>query len=135
MIPEDTNILVTHGPPLGICDQNSAKQHAGCPELLDTVKRVKPQVHMFGHIHEGYGTRTTEDTLFINAASIDKVTQKLLNEPVVIGVAPDLSVELLAGGHQKAHGLRYQEAQSVHPHNTGLRLFSRYKRGSRKLKY
>ena len=118
---------MTHGPPLGICDQNLAKQQAGCPKLLDTVKRVKPQVHMFGHIHEGYGTRTTEDTLFINAASIDKVTQKLLNEPVVIGVAPDLSVELVAGGHQKA--------QSVHPHNTGLRLFSRYKRGSRKLKY
>jgi len=122
LIPEDTNILVTHGPPLGICDQNLAKQQAGCPELLDKVKWVKPQVHVFGHIHEGYGTLMNEDTLFINAASIDKVTKKLTNEPVVIGVSPDLSVELLAGGHQPDHGLCYQVAQAVHPHNTGCEI-------------
>ena len=84
-IPKDTDILVTHGPPLGVCDMNLAKQHCGCPELLAVVNKFKPRIHLFGHNHEGYGTLITDDTLFINAASIDKVTKKLTNEPVVIG--------------------------------------------------
>jgi len=118
LIPEDTNILITHGPPLGFCDQNLAKHHSGCPELLKTVNKVKPQVHMFGHIHEGYGIQDTADTLFINAASIDKVTKKLTNDPIVIGLSPDLSVEVLGGGDQGSQGLCYQVAQALHPHNT-----------------
>ena len=72
--------------------------HIGCPELLDTVTKVKPQVHMFGHIHEAYGTDKKEDTFFINAASIDKVTKKLTNAPVVLGMTQELGVQLISGG-------------------------------------
>ena len=53
-IPDDTDILVTHGPALGYGDLCSSQMRAGCAELLSTIQnRVKPMVHVFGHIHEG----------------------------------------------------------------------------------
>lgn len=54
LIPEDTDILITHSPPLGYGDLVCSGVRAGCTELLATVqKRVKPKYHVFGHIHEG----------------------------------------------------------------------------------
>jgi hypothetical protein len=54
LIPDDTDILVTHGPPLGYGDHARGQRHVGCVDLLNTVRmRVKPQFHIFGHIHEG----------------------------------------------------------------------------------
>jgi Icc-related predicted phosphoesterase len=68
-IPGDTDVLVTHGPPYGILDQQPGTEyHAGCPKLLDAVRRVKPMLHVFGHVHAGYGIFSTPDTLFVNAA-------------------------------------------------------------------
>lgn len=42
--------------------------YAGCKERLDAVRRIKPIFHIFGHVHAGYGTFSTPDTLFVNAA-------------------------------------------------------------------
>ena len=68
-IPDDTDILVTHGPPYGILDQApGSEHHQGCPQLLNAVRRVHPILHVFGHVHGGYGTFNTQDTLFVNAA-------------------------------------------------------------------
>lgn len=54
MIPSDTDILVTHTPPVGHGDLCCTGVRAGCVELLSTVQnRVKPKYHVFGHIHEG----------------------------------------------------------------------------------
>lgn len=59
LIPDGTDILVTHGPPQGIRDGlytiNAGEQHLGDPQLLEAVYRVNPDVHIFGHIHAGYG--------------------------------------------------------------------------------
>lgn len=53
-IPDDTDILVTHTPPVGHGDLCCTGVRAGCVELLTTVQqRVKPKYHVFGHIHEG----------------------------------------------------------------------------------
>nr|CAH7722382.1 unnamed protein product [Callosobruchus chinensis] len=53
-IPDDTEILITHTPPLGHGDLACSGVRAGCVELLNTVQnRVKPKYHVFGHIHEG----------------------------------------------------------------------------------
>ncbi|XP_010788446.1 metallophosphoesterase domain-containing protein 1-like [Notothenia coriiceps] len=54
-IPDNTDILVTHCPPLGFLDWVPKKmQRVGCMELLNTVqRRVQPKFHVFGHIHEG----------------------------------------------------------------------------------
>jgi len=68
-IPADTDILVTHGPPHGILDQvPGSNRHEGCRQLLAAVQRAKPMLHVFGHVHGGYGTHSTNDTLFVNAA-------------------------------------------------------------------
>jgi Icc-related predicted phosphoesterase len=56
LIPKDTEILITHGPAFGLCDIVNGK-HAGCEELravIDTMPNLR--LHVFGHIHEGYGT-------------------------------------------------------------------------------
>ncbi|USP78109.1 Metallo-dependent phosphatase [Curvularia clavata] len=50
-VPEDTDILITHGPPKGHLDAG----HFGCKFLLDEFWRKKPRLHVFGHVHEGYG--------------------------------------------------------------------------------
>ena len=54
LIPEDTDVLITHGPPLGFGDLCSTGIRAGCVDLLQSVQnRVKPKYHVYGHIHEG----------------------------------------------------------------------------------
>lgn len=76
-IPEDTDVLITHGPPLGVLDLVARDQcNVGCPVLLDEVlNRVQPVLHVFGHIHEGAGLLQTEHTLFVNAASLNEQYQ------------------------------------------------------------
>jgi predicted phosphohydrolase len=64
-IPPDTKILLTHTPPSGVLD---GAPHAGCPELRAAVIRLRPRLHVFGHIHAGYGTMATRHTMFVNAA-------------------------------------------------------------------
>jgi len=86
LIPEGLDILITHGPPMGIQDQISpvlGSDHLGCEELLKAVERVKPKVHVFGHIHGGYGKTQGVDTLFLNAAICDEA-YKPIHEPIVI---------------------------------------------------
>lgn len=58
MIPTHTDVLITHGPPHGILDRASDGFLCGCQDMLEIVRtRVKPRLHVFGHIHEGYGER------------------------------------------------------------------------------
>lgn len=69
MIPEGLDILVTHGPPKGVLD--FCGQHVGCDDLLDIVtNRLErpPRYHIFGHIHEGYGKRSSVKTEFLNVS-------------------------------------------------------------------
>ena len=70
-IPDNLDILITHGPPYMILDY--CGQHVGCEELLKKVKEVKPKFHIFGHIHEGMGEEELNGTHFINASSLDGV--------------------------------------------------------------
>jgi Icc-related predicted phosphoesterase len=68
-IPDGLDILITHTPPFAILDHGgSAERREGCPQLLEAVFRAFPRVHVFGHIHAGYGTLWTDDTLFVNAS-------------------------------------------------------------------
>lgn len=64
MIPDDTDILITHGPPLTILDQVN-HMNVGCGDLLEAVQaRVRPRLHVFGHIHETYGTKSSAQSRF-----------------------------------------------------------------------
>src|SRR5277367_5600211 len=57
-IPEDLDILITHGPPHGFLDLIESGEAVGCEELYDVIahKLAKPPgFHIFGHIHSGHG--------------------------------------------------------------------------------
>jgi predicted phosphohydrolase len=72
LIPEDTDILITHGPPYGILDYaNFSAEHCGCENLFERIVSIRPKVHLFGHIHEGAGVLNQEATTYINASVLD----------------------------------------------------------------
>ncbi|ROL44048.1 Metallophosphoesterase MPPED2 [Anabarilius grahami] len=75
---------MTHGPPLGFRDWVPKElQRVGCVELLNTVqRRVRPKLHVFGGIHEGYGIMTDGYTTFINASTCT-VSFQPTNPPIV----------------------------------------------------
>lgn len=68
-IPDDVDILVTHGPPKGILDEGAKGASLGDAVLFERVQAVKPKLHVFGHIHESYGRRVSGVTTFVNAAA------------------------------------------------------------------
>jgi Icc-related predicted phosphoesterase len=81
LIPEGADILVTHGPPMGILDKVHGGEHAGCEDLLDRIMKVKPRFHVFGHIHEAYGVEQKFGTTFINGSICTRSYQPT-NRPV-----------------------------------------------------
>jgi len=82
LIPQDTDVLITHGPPYGRGDKTFYNELVGCQDLLLAVKRIRPKLHVFGHIHEGAGISGTTHTTFINASSCN-LQYKPVNPPVV----------------------------------------------------
>ena len=72
MIPDDTDVLITHTPPFGILDQpRSRNVNCGCAHLLERVREVKPQFHLFGHNHASAGMEKDDSTTFVNASVVD----------------------------------------------------------------
>jgi Icc-related predicted phosphoesterase len=55
LIPEHTDVLITHGPPRGFGDRSPVGGRFGCEDLLEAVRRVRPALHLFGHIHQDGG--------------------------------------------------------------------------------
>jgi Icc-related predicted phosphoesterase len=68
-IPDGIDILVTHGPPRGILDVTDRGEAVGCDDLREAVFRVRPKLHVFGHIHEAYGERMVDGVRFVNACA------------------------------------------------------------------
>merc|ERR1712166_1009661 len=92
-IPDETEILVTHGPPVGHGDLcKGSSQRAGCVDLLaEITNRVKPLYHVFGHVHEGYGQTTDGTTNYINASTCT-FNYRPTNKPIVFDL-PNKSTE------------------------------------------
>lgn len=77
MIPEGTDVLVTHGPPKRFHDWSDfGNEHCGCADLWDAIRRVGPHLHVFGHIHGGYGqtklSQSKREMLLVNASVCDE---------------------------------------------------------------
>ncbi|CAK7215036.1 hypothetical protein SCUCBS95973_002339 [Sporothrix curviconia] len=56
-IAENTDIVLTHSPPEGILDRTAAKQRLGIPGLFQSVAKIRPQLHCFGHVHASWGAK------------------------------------------------------------------------------
>lgn len=99
LIPEQqqVDVLITHGPPHGVLDGNpvtiighpgaSVTERSGSEALGDRVMRIKPRIHVFGHIHSGYGTVGNPATTFYNAAICNDAYEPV-NAPHVIEIEP-----------------------------------------------
>jgi len=106
IIPDDVNVLITHGPPHGILDgvptyhktqighDNHYRpiytkaiahiEHVGCPELLERIKTKKQlRLHVFGHIHEGYGQEEHFGIKFVNPSIMDGDYHPV-NKPIIV---------------------------------------------------
>ncbi len=71
-IPDDVDILITHGTAKGCLDSGK-----GCQYLADTILRHRPKIHLFGHIHE-CGSRSLETlgTVFYNVSIYNELSVK-----------------------------------------------------------
>lgn len=79
LIPDDTDIVICHGPPYGYGDRvgdqgDDGQPRAGSRALTDALWRVNPRLMVCGHIHAGTGEYRLEgkQTHIINAAIVNE---------------------------------------------------------------
>lgn len=82
LIPDNTDILLLHGPPHGISDFSPyGQEHTGSPSLLNRILEIKPKLVVCGHIHSGNGIYKLDyGGILVNAALCDesyRPTQKI----------------------------------------------------------
>ena len=85
-IPADTDILVTHTCPLSDIDLMEGR-HVGCPSLAKAVLRIQPSLHIYGHLHEGYGTAKIGNTKIANVSILDK-KRNPVHKPMLFDIIP-----------------------------------------------
>ncbi len=86
-IPDDTDILVTHGPMSGFLDalNYGNYDHLGSHSLLrEVANRLHLKLHVCGHIHPGYGQATLESGTRLVNASVCNNYYELMNDPITI---------------------------------------------------
>lgn len=83
-IPDDTHVLITHGPRHGVLDRCDDGFLAGCEDLGHRIDKLGSlRLHCFGHIHEGYSYKIKSEIEYVNA-SICTSGYTPTNKPVVI---------------------------------------------------
>ena len=88
-IPKDTDILITHGPAYGHLDVSGyGGQNVGCELLRESLDKVKPLIHVFGHIHGSAGYKFDGTTHYFNASVLNE-RYEYQNKPMTI----DLDLE------------------------------------------
>lgn len=101
MIPTEIDVLVTHGPPHSILDKTEDGRLVGCEELRTAVERIQPKLHIFGHIHEGYGHLRQGNTLFVNASIMTERYQPV-HKPIRVQMRDGHSAIVDASGASTA---------------------------------
>jgi len=88
-IPNDTDILITHGPAWGHLDVTPyGNLNVGCELLRVRLDELKPKIHVFGHVHSGYGYKFHNGTHFINAAVLNE-RYNYKNKPITMDWNPE----------------------------------------------
>jgi Icc-related predicted phosphoesterase len=81
-IPDNTDVLITHGPPHGTLDKvDRGGKHVGCKHMKKRIADLDLKLHVFGHIHEGYGQRGNS----VNA-SIMTLQYDPTNDPIIVDI-------------------------------------------------
>jgi Icc-related predicted phosphoesterase len=74
-IPDDTDVLITHGPQKGILDTTgevSNPGNKGCEHLSERIKELDIKAHLFGHIHGGYGIDDSNGDVLLNSSLLNE---------------------------------------------------------------
>jgi len=98
IVPDNVDILISHGPPKGIMDVTRDLNtrdpiHVGSQSLTRHVtRRIKPAIHAFGHIHDEPGIRNfgvvqAAETTFVNGSCCN-LSGKLVNHGIVFEIDP-----------------------------------------------
>ncbi|RSL17694.1 Icc-related predicted phosphoesterase [Edaphobacter aggregans] len=84
-VPDDTHVLVTHGPPFGILDVSPDQaDRMGDPELRNRVRELSSlKLHAFGHIHGAHGAVEQDGVTFANVALMGHLGD-LVQAPTVL---------------------------------------------------
>ena len=77
LIPDDTDILITHSPPFGVLDKverydKGIIENVGSKSLAARCCDLDYKLHVFGHVHEGYGILRVGDVTMVNASHVNK---------------------------------------------------------------
>lgn len=51
----EVDVVMTHGPAKYRLDLSSTSESLGCPHLFRAMRRTRPKLHAFGHVHNSYG--------------------------------------------------------------------------------
>jgi len=85
-IPENLDILVTHGPSYGVLDRNLYDESCGCEVLSREIMQKKPKNHIYGHLHLFGGQSITQCNInFYNVSVLDE-DYKLVNSPTILEI-------------------------------------------------
>jgi Icc-related predicted phosphoesterase len=100
MIPEGTDVLVTHGPPYGICDEAyrvgfNITEHTGCKDLFDATLRISPKLHVFGHIHySGQTQYVAPKTTYANVSMLNEA-YLVWGKPTIFDIDSNKNVSIM----------------------------------------
>jgi Icc-related predicted phosphoesterase len=93
LIPADTDIIVSPGPPYGFGDMVPTRrpmddrwpgsEHVGSPSLTEKIKEIQPKLVVYGHIHSSYGKYQLENSILVNASYVDE-SYKPKNKPIEV---------------------------------------------------
>jgi predicted phosphodiesterase len=87
LIPNDTHVLLTHGPVKGYLDMTQQGESVGCPYLLEKISQMSNlKLLVSGHIHEAYGMIDFPDGgIFLNA-SVLNLRYEMVNLPIQVEI-------------------------------------------------
>jgi|TARA_R110000851_G_scaffold145114_5_gene284467 Icc-related predicted phosphoesterase len=89
LIPDDTELLITHAPPMGHLDVNNRGKNVGCSDLKARIFSLnKLKTHVFGHIHQSRGVDISGGITYINASNLDE-SYKPVHKPMVFDLFDD----------------------------------------------
>lgn len=100
-ILSDTDILITHGPAMGTLDVSGPpwnQPDLGCEILRDRITEIKPKIHIFGHIHGGYGYVFKDGTHRFGTAVLDERYQ-FIKQPITFNWNKDTNdIDIISSG-------------------------------------
>ena len=73
-IPNDIDLLISHGPPYNILDSTSRGMSIGDKVLMNEInQRIKPKAVLFGHVHASFGQTEVDGIQYVNAAQFNGI--------------------------------------------------------------